>query len=270
MSKPSATYTHGHHESVLRSHTWRTATNSAGYLLDSLESHMHILDVGCGPGTITTDLARYVPQGRAVGIDNSAEVVEKAAALASEGGQNVTFEVGDIHKLNYPDASFDVVHAHQVLQHVTSPVEVLLEMKRLTKPGGIIAVRSVDFAAMTWYPEVEGLREWQQLYLDVARYLRGEPTAGRQLHAWAKRAGLDAEKVKAGADTWCFNTPEERKWWSELWADRMTTSSFAKNAIESKYATKEKLEKIAEAWRVWGAQEDGWFAVLHGQILCRV
>ena len=59
----AATYIHGHHESVLRSHTSRTAANCAGYLLPSLRPHMRILDIGCGPGTITADLAKLVPQG---------------------------------------------------------------------------------------------------------------------------------------------------------------------------------------------------------------
>lgn len=59
----AATYIHGHHESVLRSHTSRTAANCTGYLLPSLRPHMRILDIGCGPGTITADLAKLVPQG---------------------------------------------------------------------------------------------------------------------------------------------------------------------------------------------------------------
>jgi ubiquinone/menaquinone biosynthesis C-methylase UbiE len=54
----SDTYTHGHHDSVLCSHAWRTAGNSAAYLLGELHPGQRLLDVGCGPGTITLDLAR--------------------------------------------------------------------------------------------------------------------------------------------------------------------------------------------------------------------
>ena len=64
-------YTHGHHELVLRSHTWRTAENSAQYLLPALRPGMHLLDVGCGPLTITVDLVRRVAPGRVIGIDRS-------------------------------------------------------------------------------------------------------------------------------------------------------------------------------------------------------
>ncbi len=66
---PDTTYTHGHHESVLRSHRWRTAANSAAYLLPYLRPGQDLLDIGCGPGTLTGDLARAVSPGRVVGID---------------------------------------------------------------------------------------------------------------------------------------------------------------------------------------------------------
>src|SRR5512140_847483 len=79
----SAVYTHGHHESVLRSHRWRTAENSAAYLLPQLKPHMRILDVGCGPGTITAGLAGYVPRGHVTGIDAAPDIVEQARELTA-------------------------------------------------------------------------------------------------------------------------------------------------------------------------------------------
>ena len=68
-----ATYTHGHAESVLRSHRWRTAENSAAYLLPLLRPGLDLLDVGCGPGTLTADLATRVAPGRVLGLDASAD-----------------------------------------------------------------------------------------------------------------------------------------------------------------------------------------------------
>ncbi|UZJ33409.1 class I SAM-dependent methyltransferase [Streptomyces endophytica] len=271
MPQESAVYTHGHHESVLRSHTWRTAANSAGYLLDSLTPHMRILDIGCGPGTITADLAALVPDGQVTGLERAPEVLDQArATAAARGVGNVRFVVGDVHALDFPDDTFCVVHAHQVLQHVGDPVQALREMRRVTKPGGIVAVRDSDYSAMTWYPEVPGLTDWQQLYLRVARGNGGEPDAGRRLHAWARQAGFAPEAVTATAGTWCYRTPEERAWWSELWADRTVSSSYARIAVDGGHATEAELRRIAEAWRAWGAEEDGWFGILHGELLCRV
>src|SRR5580698_7996041 len=122
-------YTHGHHESVLRSHRWRTAENSAAYLLPWLRPGLDLLDVGCGPGTITLDLARRLAPGQVVGLDVADDVVDLARGAASESGcPNVRFVVGDTSALDYPDGSFDVVHAHQVLQHLPDPQAALVEM----------------------------------------------------------------------------------------------------------------------------------------------
>ena len=73
-------YTHGHAEAVLQSHRWRTAENSAGYLLPSLRPGTTVLDIGCGPGTITADIARRVAPAPAIGLDNAAEVIALAAS----------------------------------------------------------------------------------------------------------------------------------------------------------------------------------------------
>ncbi|EGN94681.1 hypothetical protein SERLA73DRAFT_187733 [Serpula lacrymans var. lacrymans S7.3] len=271
MEQSSSAYVHDHHESVLRSHSWRTAANSAAYLLPSLKPDMHILDVGCGPGTITIDLAKLVPQGHVTGIEPVPDVLDQARTTASTlGVQNVLFKVGDVHALDYPDATFDVVHAHQVLQHVVDPVMALKEMRRVTKPGGIIAVRSIDFEAMTWYPEVDGMKDWLNLHIKVARSLGGEPNAGRMLLSWARQAGIDQACVKATAGTWCYSTSEERAWWSSLWADRIVKSAFSRNALESGQATEDDLARMGQDFTTWGASPDGWFAVMHGEILCHI
>ena len=135
------TYTHGHHESVLRSHTWRTAENSAGYLLPHLRPGQSLLDVGCGPGTITADLALLVAPGEVVGLDAAPAVLDQARAHAAglgSGAANLRFEVGDLFSLAYADASFDVVHLHQVLQHLTDPVGALVSLRRVLAPDGVL------------------------------------------------------------------------------------------------------------------------------------
>jgi SAM-dependent methyltransferase len=260
-------YTHGHHESVLRSHLTRTAENSAAYLLPRLRPGVDVLDVGCGPGTITVDLAARVAPGRVLGIDNAAEVLDTTRAVARERGvENVRFAIGDVYALDFPDASFDVVHAHQLLQHLTDPVSALAEMGRVCKPDGIVAARDSDYAAMTWYPQLPALDRWLGLYHDVTRGNSAEADAGRRLLAWARAAGFD--DVRCSASAWCFATADEREWWGGLWADRVVSSRFAEQAVTRGLATSSELEEIAAAFREWSASEDGWFAILHGEILC--
>ena len=268
MSAKKATYTHGHHAAVLRSHTWRTAQNSAAYLLPELKPGQELLDVGCGPGTITADLAELVTPGRVTGLENAPGVLEQAARHAAEQGvTNVAFEVGDVHALPFADDSFDVVHAHQVLQHVADPVQALREMRRVCRPGGVVAARDSDYSAFFWYPEVPDLTEWQQLYCAVARDNGGEPNAGRRMRAWAREAGFT--DITATASTWCYTGEVERGWWGGLWSERIVTAPLSERAIESGLATPEDLARLSQAWLTWAADEDAWFTVPHGEVLCR-
>ena len=255
-------YTHGHHESVLRSHRWRTVENSARYVIPHLRPGLDLLDIGCGPGSITADFAGRLAPGNVCGIDPSSDVI----AAAQRDHPGVAFAIGDVYHLAFEDASWDVVHAHQVLQHLTDPVAALKEMRRVVRPGGIVAARDSDYATFTWHPENERFVRWLTLYREIARSNGGEPDAGRQLRSWAQRAGF--AHIVTSASAWCFATPEERAWWGGLWAERMTASAIARQAIRDGRATQVDLNEMADAWRTWAAAEDGWFAVLHGEIVC--
>ena len=265
---PPPRYTHGHHEAVLRSHRWRTVENSAAYLAPHLTAGTTVLDVGCGPGTITLDFAARVAPARVIGIDAASAAIEAAdAERERQGTTNVEFRTADLYALDFADHSFDVVHAHQVLQHLVDPVGALREMRRVCKPGGLVAARDGDYEAFTWYPADPALDAWLDLYRAVARANHGEPDAGRFLLAWAHEAGFT--DVQAGASVWCFATPADRAWWGDLWADRMTESAIGNQAVELGAATETDLREMADAFHRWSAHPDGWFAVLHGEILAK-
>lgn len=267
-SAPPEAYMHGHHESVLRVHSWRTVDNSAAYLAPHLEAGARVLDVGSGPGTITIDLARRVRPGLVTGVDAAEDVVSRAAGLAaSERVDNVDFRVGDAYDLDFGDAAFDVVHAHQVLQHLGRPIDALREFRRVLKPGGLLAVRDVDYGGVIWSPASSGLERWLELYHDVALGNGGEPDAGRHLKRWVREAGFG--EIEATATTWVFSTALEREWWGNSWAERATQSQFAAHAIEAGHSNPAELARIAEAWRDWAADDDGWLMMPHGEVLAR-
>ena len=268
-SVETARYTHGHSAAVLSAHSRRGAADSAAYLLAHLRAGMDLLDVGCGPASITADLAERVAPGRVVGLDAAAGALEAARATLRERGlsEQVELTCGDIMALPFEDASFDVVHAHQVLQHLADPVGALAEMRRVTRPGGIVAVRDAVYSAMTWFPEPAGMEQWRSVYMATARANGGEPDAGSRLLSWARAAGFT--DVTASASTWCYATPADRAWQSETWAQRCLTS-FGPRAVELGLADRADLEAMAQAWRQWGASEDAWFVVVHGEVLARV
>jgi ubiquinone/menaquinone biosynthesis C-methylase UbiE len=265
---PDTTYTHGHDDGVLRSHRWRTAANSAAYLLPRLAPGLDLLDVGCGPGTLTCDLARAVAPGRVVGIDAADGVVEEARAAAADAGvDTVAFEVADLFALPFADDSFDVVHAHQVLQHVADPVAALVEMRRVCRPGGVVAARDADYPTFTFAPAEPDVDRAVAAYGELTRRNRARWDAGRLLLGLAHAAGFT--EVVPSASVWCFATPEERSWWGGLWADRFAApgSVLAGQLLDHDIATRADLDAFGAGWRRWAASPDGWFAVVHGEIL---
>jgi SAM-dependent methyltransferase len=262
-----STYTHGHADAVLASHRWRTAANSAGYLLEHLEPEMRLLDVGSGPGTITADLAGLVT--RVTAVEQTAEALALTeAGVRARGLDNVDLLVDDVHELSLPDDSFDVVHAHQVLQHLPDPVAALREMRRVCRPGGLIAVRDADHEAFTWYPADSRLDRWLDLVRTVHRAGGSEPDAGRRLLAWAHAAGLD--EATATVTAWCFATPEDREYWGGMWERRILESALTGRILDAGLADRAELEGISAAWRQWVGQPDGWMMVPHGELLARV
>ncbi|MGA8787486.1 MAG: methyltransferase domain-containing protein, partial [Paenarthrobacter sp.] len=213
--QPEDVYTHGHHESVVRAHASRTVENSAAFVIPHLTAGTSVLDVGCGPGSITCDFAGLVAPGQVIGLDRSPDIVAQATGLATERGvDNVTFQTGNIYDLDFEDESFDLVHAHQVLQHLTDPVAALREMRRVAKPGAIVAVRDADFHGMSWYPEVPELDDWMELYQKIARRNGAEPDAGRRLVSWAQQAGFT--QVAPTSSNWLYATAQQRAWQSRV------------------------------------------------------
>jgi ubiquinone/menaquinone biosynthesis C-methylase UbiE len=267
VNSPSDRYTHGHHESVLRSHIWRTAENSAGFLLSYLQRGQSVLDVGCGPGTITADIARLVAPGSVTGIDRSHEVIEVARRSAEKADlNNLSFRVGDVYNLDFPDGSFDTVYAHQVLQHLSDPVRALREMRRVLAPDGVVAVRDADYGKFTWSPPDRRLDRWLALYHDITRRNGAEADAGRHLVDWVRAAGFDYVTTYS---QWEFRTDEERQWWGGLWADRVQESEFARQGLEFDLTTPAELNEISAAFLEWSTIPDAEFVVVHGEVLAR-
>jgi ubiquinone/menaquinone biosynthesis C-methylase UbiE len=240
--------------------------NSAAYLLPALRPGLSVLDIGAGPGTITVDLAARVAPGRVTAVEVSESVLDLARAEAARRGRTtIDFVVADAHALEFPADTFDVVHAHQVLQHVADPVRALGERRRVCRPGGVVAARDGSYSDFDWSPRPPELDEWLDLYLRTARANGGEPDAGRYLADWARAAGFT--DVTASSTTWVHESEDERRGWGEMWAERILRSDMSRQALARGLAGQEDLERISRAWREWAATPGASITIPHGEIL---
>ncbi|MBX3028144.1 methyltransferase domain-containing protein [bacterium] len=267
MADALETYTHGHHESVVSQHRKRTAAEAARFLLPHLRPGMRLLDVGCGPGSISVGLAAAVAPGPVLAIDLGADVVAQARErAATEGAANLRVEQADVLSLDRP-GGFDVVYAHQVLQHVADPLAVLGAMRRLLASGGIVALRDSDYGICTWNPAADELTRWLEVYRAVARRNGGEPDAGRHLYGWVKQAGFTDPQVSG--TTWTFPGYESPRLWAESWAERTLHSNLAAKAVAYGIADRAELQWIADGLRRWGQLPDAFFSIGHVEVLAR-
>ncbi|MYE06950.1 MAG: methyltransferase domain-containing protein [Chloroflexi bacterium] len=254
---PRDRYTHGHHESVVQSHARRRAEVEAWFLLPRLEWGMRLLDAGCGPGTVTAGLARAVSPGRAIGLDSAPEVLEHARAHAAEEAvDNLTFVAGDVYRLDFAEAEFDVVYANQLLQHLADPVGALREMRRVLKPGGLLAVRDADYATMSPHPKFPEFSDWNRLYHEVAYRNNAEPDAGRTLPAWVRAAGFPEIEIHPNV---VAMEGEEARIWGRTWSQRILYSGIADQALEYGYADQDELQRISDGWATWAESEEPFF-----------
>ena len=260
-------YTHGHDRSVVNAHSARRASDAASFVLPRLKSPMHLLDFGCGPGTITLDLAEHLlPDGSVVGIDNSRVVIDQARVGANEKGtQNVRFEVKSIYDTGYESETFDAVYAHQVLQHLYEPVKALSEAKRVLKSGGICAAREVDWGTAVLWPPDERLSAFLDVYSRVAARNGGDDCAGRRLKEWFIKA--EFSDLDVTTSTWAFSDQNGLKWWGEQWAERILHSELGRRALDYGIATDNDLEEISRGWLEWVDKRGAFFTFIHVEII---
>ena len=262
------TYTHGHAPATVRQHGLRTAEEAAAFLLPELRPGMRLLDVGCGPGSITRGLAERVAPGPVVGLDLSRETLAAARDDAAVRGlENLRYEEGSVYELPFPDDSFDVAYAHQVLQHLREPGAALREMLRVVRPGGLVAVRDVDWGTAAYWPHDPWIDRFVEVHLKTWRRNGGEPLMGRRLRALFNADAVTDLQVTAAV--WCYATRSETVEWGESYAERLLTSPMGERAVEYGHASRADLEAMAAAFRAWSVHPDAFWAFIHVAALAR-
>jgi len=187
----------------------RTAEANADFFLPHLSKGMNIVDIGCGPGSITVGLAEAVNPGTATGIDIEPSQVSLARERAAEMKlPNCRFEVGSVFELPIPDNSVDAVFGHTILMQFQNPEPVLDEVKRILRPGGLVGFREIDFGASLHSSEDDAIRVVMSLLRRSILENDGNPDIGRRLPALVSQAGF--EVISAKPTYACSSTAPER------------------------------------------------------------
>jgi ubiquinone/menaquinone biosynthesis C-methylase UbiE len=170
--------------------TARTLANSHTTLLGLLDPGMSVLDAGCGPGTLTTEIARRVEPGHVVGMDANPEMI-RAAEAASPPGEipNLVFYTGDIRESGW-EAEFDVVTAARTLQWIPDADVALSRMARAAVPGGLVVVLDFDHTRATWSDPPKAWTRFYEAFLAWREAGGLDNAIARHLPALCKGAGL--------------------------------------------------------------------------------
>jgi len=233
----------------------RMVSREAAFLLPHLRAGMHVLDAGCGPGSITLGLAAAVAPGEVVGIDAQPSLVEQARALAVQRSvTNVRFEVANVYDLPFPDGSFDAAFANTVLQHLREPVRALAELRSVLRPGGIAGVR--DVGGSLFAPDTPLLQQWFSLSERVRQHNGVNLYIGRHHRRLLLEAGF--VRAEASASVRSEGSLEETRHFAVFLKGQLPR--LAKTALAEGWIDQATVDAIAAEIDAWAERPDAFHA----------
>ncbi|KAF8848012.1 methyltransferase domain-containing protein [Acephala macrosclerotiorum] len=263
----------------------RTVNNSVSYILPilhSLPEGFTFLDVGCGPGSITIDIARRYPSATILGLDLP-EAIGKARANAQEAGvTNIFFTVGDALDIQAAktqpgfealNGGCDVVHSHQLHMHVQDARKLMRELRAAAKPQqGVVCCRESDHGMVAVWPELPAMKQFISAIPNMLLGRGQDPYVARKFVSYALAAGFKREDIEASVGTWVYSTPAERRHWANVIVGSIqsqATSDKIQSEAEGVGSQAIHMSKVLEEWKAWVEAEDGWYAVPCPQVICR-
>ena len=266
MTEQASSYTMGYSEEFRQLLNRRSMETHAGYLLPYLKPGLRVLDFGCGPGTITVVWpGRWTPERFMVLIWKSRRSNWPEPPPPRGGHDNAVFHVGDVTSLPFEDNFFDVAHCHAVLMHVPNTEATLSEVKRVLKPGGIIASREVVVASSFAEPSTDTLRSGWTVFGNLITANGGHPQMGRELKNWFVEAGFT--DVRAGASFDVFSAPEDVVFLHGFIMDWFFMPRVIEAATAYGLATHEQFEEWRAALEEWKGHAGAVGAIAFGEAI---
>jgi ubiquinone/menaquinone biosynthesis C-methylase UbiE len=243
MSGSREIYTPGYSEPTLRMMLKRTAATHAAFFIPVLHRGMRVLDCGCGPGTITLDLARLISPGEVFGIDLEPTQLRSAQRLSRQQQVNAWFGVASVYALPFSDGQFDAVFAHALLEHLREPRRALLEMKRVLRSSGLVGIRSPDWAGWLVNPPSPQIEQAFHLFKQMQIANGGNPYVGRALKGLLRESGFSKISISASY---------------EVFGDPTSFVEWLTSCLESRGHT--ELRQNGQEVRAWSEHPDAFVA----------
>lgn len=185
-----------------------------------------------------------------------------------ESTNDVGFQVGDVYQTGFAAREFDVVHAHQVLQHLGDPLAALVEMKRVS--SGVVACREVDYESWLFYPKLKGMDKWKHAYREVCRKNGADPDIGRRMNDVFIKAGFKAEALRTTCHAVAYTGADNTKAFGETWAARVAKTKLATQMIKYGLATQSDVDEMAHDWVEWGRRPGALLFYVDVAVVARV
>lgn len=280
-------YKLGYSSAILGALERRTAAGDAAHLLPHLKPASQILDLGCGPGSITVDFAKVATEGSVTGVDISpesiavarqrVEALETAAAARDDPqGDNqlgeITFqELNVLQGLPFEDNTFDAVYAGQVFVHLLAGEEgterstaVMREVYRVLKPGGVIATR--DASAYHWFPKSRTADKEDMLLKLTKSVLGFAKLHGGEVPVVIGAAGFDPVKMNISASTRVVSGREKKALFGKMVLARLAATE-PRDAALGDGRRVEEIEHVKATVEAWIKDDFAWQVGVHTDVL---
>lgn len=281
-STRSQVYKLGYSQGIINALQQRTAATDAAHLLPHLKATSMILDIGCGPGSITVGLAQVASKGCVIGVDISVvslalaekhadDVRAKAAPHHRQIGEIRFQELDVLQGLPFEKDSFDAVYSGQTFVHlisgdggITRAIAVMREIRRVLKPGGVVATR--DVSGYHWYPSSH--TEGKEVLFEkmVKATIGTAKPLGGNVPVVFRKAGFETDKMTISASTRVISGREKREWFGRIALQRVERPGH-KEAFLKDGSTENEFEEVKAVLQRWIADEDAWHTGVHTDVL---
>jgi len=256
-------YVHGYSPEEQQRLQARRATGAAAFFLPYLHPGWHVVDCGCGPGSITVGLAEAVAPGQVVGVDIEPRQVAAAQAFAAQRGvTNAAFQAASIYALPFPDATFDAAFANTVLLHLREPLRALAELRRVLKPGGVVGIADGDFGTWLWEPSSPLLEQVKTIFLRFIEHQGGDPYRARRYRRLLLDAGFVRSEAVGRVSSDTYGADDETRRFASRCAQLLSQPMLRETAIAQGWATDEDWAAMVAEVVAWGERPDAFMAIL--------